>query len=376
MHDEDLRRIGNREWELLRRATPVCSSLQFEDEQTSVFDEKGTLLFHRVPVHGTAGETGFVDLGINPDLGGILLAVELGTNWDEEKIFQKAESVAERSLECFVFEAFRFVAFSYPKVGVQFLENGIEVALVEWPTWRLIPPISVDQSGNQLYSERWSLVASIPDAVKHHNQDRYAEALGLLDLMPGLLIEEPESVKSTDSRSIQYSHIRPNHSCFELRTQEDGNFCVPASMAMVLEFYRYKFSQKRLARELGLIEIAPGPTSGATHALSFGETYLIVKALSRLTCGALIGGLNISNDRDFWEGLRREIRGNRPVILTTPGHAEVVTGYSVGIEDKSRWVRVHDPAKKVTSDHQNECGWRRFLGQQVLAMVTARLRQA
>jgi hypothetical protein len=88
---------------------------------------------------------------------------------------------------------------------------------------------------------------------------------------------------------------------------------------MLLDFYRYEYTQVRLAHEMGLGTLA------SPDGLPYGQEFRVVDTLQSLTSNALSATLNTS---PTWSEFRSEIRANRPLISFIPGHSRTVAGYT------------------------------------------------
>jgi len=123
-----------------------------------------------------------------------------------------------------------------------------------------------------------------------------------------------------DTRVLHYSRRSTDHSpCYELRGQETNVWCVGASTQMLLDFYRYEYSQVRLARELGL------GTLDNPNGLPYSRVGDVVKVIEKMTSNGLDATM-ITNPS--WSTFRNEIRRNRPLISFVPGHSRTVAGYT------------------------------------------------
>src|SRR5437868_2364691 len=60
-------------------------------------------------------------------------------------------------------------------------------------------------------------------------------------------------IKLYKTKELHYSdRAADHHTCYELRSQETNVWCVGASTQMLLDFYRYNYTQDRIATQLGL----------------------------------------------------------------------------------------------------------------------------
>jgi hypothetical protein len=140
---------------------------------------------------------------------------------------------------------------------------------------------------------------------------------------------------------LHFSARGSNHAtCYEVRHQTTSVWCVPASVKMLLDFYRYEYTQNRLASALGL------GTASNPKDLPVGMEGKVVTAIEALTSNAL--DVAMHND-PTWADFRDEIVANHPVISFVPGHARTIAGYAVIMPtasglSPSRHLVVYDPS--------------------------------
>src|SRR5262249_37256818 len=182
LQSSDIQRIAGFELNALR----VAGTLGEEFEQisvpsagTPVFDINGTLLYHRLPLTRGRDNVAYADIAVNEVFGQPLLAVSTGLTWNERDIIREAERAAKKIQRGLKYNTIRFVAYSYPKVGVQFLREGQEALLLELGTWAEVPPANPENrsqpptiGGQPLPPgpfpsnfERWSVLDETPEAI-------------------------------------------------------------------------------------------------------------------------------------------------------------------------------------------------------------------
>lgn len=325
-------------------------------------------LYERIPLTG-GSVPAYADMAFNPAMGAVLMAVSHGITWDATRLLRRAERAVAKHLAPGSWdpEATRFVAYSYPKLAVQFSTNGKELALLELWSWQPVPPLR-ERGRDEMPSffDRWSYldhqpaerlaakqrtfnarVREIEAIPRRHGldldliaRDQFA---GLIDVV--LPRERPRKGRSrakgdggigagggTGARSgtgagtpasqgeLQFSTRDTNHAiCYEVQGQTTPVWCVAASVEMLLDFYRYEYTQTRVAAALGL-----GTPSNPTD-LANGQENIVVNAIELLTSNAL----DVTRvDNPTWESFRDEIVANRPVISFVPGHSRTVAGYT------------------------------------------------
>lgn len=318
---------------------------------TPVYDVNGTLLFMRMPLARGRTQAGYADIAVEEAMGEPLLATTIGASWVESALVEEGSAAARKGRRALKFDATRFVAYSYPKLALQFLLNGAEVLMLELYTWAEIAPAAV-AGRNKLEPanfERWSLLDELPDAVKKSRTAGFRkrltvwEAPALAKLNPKAVAIDTLRVKDfvlnlNDRREVHYSASDGDHSpCYELRAQQTNVWCVGASTEMLLLFYRYTYNQVRLATELGL------GTMANPNGLPYSRVGDVVTVIERLT------NLNATmHTNPGWDVFRNEIRANRPLISFVPGHSRTVAGYTRSLitavnQIPFRGLLVYDP---------------------------------
>jgi len=305
------------------------------DDGTPVYDVNGELLFMRVPLLQTRNALGWADVAVHPTLGEPLLATSTGAAWDA-KAFEQAGRKAARTLG--VKEAdkadVRFVAYSYPKVALQFLVGRKEVVMLELFTWIPVPPSTrgprIEPPSN---FERWSFLDEMPDderatrVARFDNrlerwQDYFRTRAPRLDIVDSrLLLSRLDLLRPLlyASRELHFSTRNADHfTCYEVRGQETNVWCVAASVQMLLDFYRYEYTQVRLASELGLGTLAN------PNGLPYSRDGDVVTVIEKMSVNALDATMNTTPS--FSEFVS-EIDANRPLISFVPGHSRTVAGY-------------------------------------------------
>ncbi|TRY18902.1 hypothetical protein FOJ82_07285 [Tessaracoccus rhinocerotis] len=327
------------------------------EEATAIHDIDGEVLFHRFAVVRGREDVGAVDVAADEVLGDLLLAYGDGQTWNPKALLGEARQRGiEGGMGCDDFDELRFVAYSYPKLAVQFLRTGEEVAMLELFTWVPVPPAgeSEHEPLRPGAFERWSLRRELGDEDRKLRSERFNERLGAIrdlrehmhefGLIPWRI--EPERwwevivIRLVETREIRYS-LRSSHhtSCYELRGQETNVWCVAASTQMLLDFYRYEYTQTRLAEELGL------GTHANPNGLPYSRVGDVVTAIEALTSDALDATM-VTNPT--FATFRNEIRANRPLVSFVPGHSRTVAGYTQNLipvlsRNNFQGLLVYDP---------------------------------
>ena len=328
------------------------------EEATPVFDLNGEELFRRTPLRSGRRRIGYVDIAVSAALGEPFISVSFGAVWDEATLRREAEKAARRMrIDPQDADEVRFVAYSFPKIAVQFLRGDEELLLLEAYTWEPVPPLEREQREFAPPGdfERWSYLDEMPDDERRMRVDRFEERvarwkealprrpkdLAVIDRSEFLRrFGEIERLVLGRTRELHYSTRSTDHyACYELRGQQTNVWCVGASVQMLLDFYRYEYGQVRLAQELGL------GTLSNPNGLPYSRDGDVVTVIERLTCNGLNAAMTTS---PFWSEFEAEIDANRPLISFIPGHSRTVAGYtrsfiSIAGQTPFRGLLVYDP---------------------------------
>ncbi len=362
---------------------------RIKTEGTPIYDINGTVLFRRFPIKRSRSSVGFVDIAANEIMGEPLLATSTGIEWSEKNIRKEAVAAAQKRRRSLKFDKVRFVAYSYPKIALQFLKGKKEVLMLEWKTWAEVPSTTVMGRSQMQPSnfERWSLIDEMPKRMKRSNTQKFKKRLDIWN-SPSVRKIDPRVIKRkafelpqiilklVDTREVHYSpRSVDHHPCYELRGQQTGVWCVAASVEMLLNFYRYQYDQVRLADELGL------GTCAHPNGLPYSQVAQVVTVIENLTSNNLNATMHTNPS---WTVFRDEIRANRPLISFVPGHSRTVIGYTqtmIHLPNKLpfKGVLVYDPWPPTDCDHPDSGGvitrWENFATQTYQYAYSAVLQQ-
>jgi hypothetical protein len=332
---EQLQRIAGLELNALRAAKVLDGAyekVRVPARGTPVYDISGPVLFQRLPLRRGTALTGYADVAVHEALGEPLLATSVGTAWDEKALVETGTAMARKVKRGLKYDEVRFVAYSFPKIALQFLLAGAEVLMIELYTWQQVPPTSRNRKPLEPSNfERWSLLEELPADIRQSRARSFASRLAswnepaLRRIDPSIVSIEtfrvPNiSIKLVESREVHYSRLdTDHHPCYELRGQQTNVWCVAASVEMLLNFYRYSYDQIRLARELGL------GTLDHPNGLPYANVGDVVTVMENLTSNALDVTMHTNPG---WNVFRDEILANRPLISFVPGHSRTVAGYT------------------------------------------------
>ncbi|MEJ2407426.1 MAG: C39 family peptidase [Candidatus Thiodiazotropha sp.] len=374
--NKDVRRIAGLEINALNysRALPdIVDGAKIKATSTPIYDINGVLLFRRFSLTRGRSGVGYADVATNEIFGEPLLSTSIGAAWDEKAIIKEAAKAAGRHRRSLKYDRVRFVSYSFPKIAVQFLKRNKEVLMLEWGSWKEVPPIARGREPMQPSNfERWSLIEEMPKRLKQKNTRKFKKRIGLWDTRKARKIDPSVikrkaldlskiTIKLVDTREIHYSsRLTDHYPCYELRGQQTGVWCVAASAEMLLNFYRYQYDQIRLADELGL------GTCAHPNGLPYSQVATVVTVLENLTSNNLDVTMHVNPG---WSVFRNEIRANRPLISFVPGHSRTVAGYTQSMlylpgKLPFKGLLVYDPWPPTDCSHPDAGGvitkWENF----------------
>lgn len=354
------------------KALPVSlEGVRIEDAGTTIYDISGEPLFHRLPLVRRRTTVGYADVAVLDAFAEPLLAVHFDSRWSESSLLRSAKAALRRQNREARFDEARFVAYSFPKIAVQFLLKKQEVAMLELGSWAPIPQSKGDQP-SEYGLQRFSLIQQERSEGSKKTADAFRKRMELWDAEPlrkldAQLISSAAfqqldlKIKLYDRRQIHYAPRADDHSiCYELRGQQTGVWCVAASVEMILNFYRWRYDQPRIATELNL------GTCDLPNGLPYGDEIKVVQALEKLSAKSLDADMTAT---PTWALFRDEIREHRPLISFVPGHSRTVAGYTESLlvllgELPYRGLLVFDPWPPTDCDHPEAGGvitsWENF----------------
>jgi hypothetical protein len=335
LSEKEAIRIAGFELNALNFAQAMPKSIdgtRIADADTLMHDITGKPLFRRLSLARRDRAVGYADVAVLDIFAEPLLAVVPDRRWSEAAILRAARAAFEKSKRGRKHDAVRFVAYSYPKIAVQFLLDGKEVAMLELYSWADVPPARDRKRGEGPSNfERWSLIEETPANIRRENAGTFEKRVAhwadsrLIQFDPttiSIAALEQLGVRLllSDTREIHYApRAEDHHICYELRGQQTPVWCVAASVEMILNFYRWRYDQPRIADELDL------GTCDAPNGLPYGDEIKVVNTLEKLSAQSLDATMTAT---PAWNIHVDSIRDHRPLISFVPGHSRTVAGYT------------------------------------------------
>jgi hypothetical protein len=332
-------------------------TIELDPEPLILYDLNGQALFYEFGVMDGKKLVGTIKASASKMIGSAVPTVEFGPRgWDPDKAARNAEAkVKERFPKARTTET-ELVCYSYPKVGVRVgiddPELGSQNLILDVADLSLVEEFGADElegfAAWSFYQEvaepnaperehRWELADRELEAARSATPrvlERAFTARELPEVRSALIPQSFYKIPFYSSRTLRYAPRCPNrsHECFVLYGQETNVYCAVATGQMILDFYRYYYSQDDIAAAMG---------TGADGTSNPGQ----VQGYETLSKNCL----NATYDSTAnWSEARAEINANRPLKSGIPGHARACAGWKrqniffFGRSPK-RWLRIYDP---------------------------------
>jgi len=321
-----------------------------------IYDINGKPLFYDYAVKRGAKTIGTVRMGASKILGTPAIAHEMGPRyWDFNVAVKKLIPKVKKKHPRGKIRRTRLVCYSYPKLGVMFeVTDGRRDSsrlIFDVADLSLIPEKPPDLEIEGAYA--WSFYDAVHEDERKTRLKRYNQfnewRLEIPEKKREMLRRERTLVRAQDlaykadwfpwkitkTKKLQfcphynYNETRSHH-CFVLHGQQKNDYCAVATCQMILDYYRYYYSQDDIAPAL---DYGPG---GCPSDQSPGyET---------LSCNHIDAAYDTTPN---WTEARNQINDLHPLKSGIPGHARACAGYSYakwlfgGISDKKLYI--YDP---------------------------------
>lgn len=306
-------------------------------EPVVIHDLSGPAVFYDFELTSGEETVGVARAAASPSIGTPLVAVELGARgWDPKKAIRAAEKTVGRDHKDATIKSSRLVCYCYPKIGVE-----VTYELPRKRTLQTIVDVADglpvaghgpdEPEGSAAYSYYDVVVA--PTVEKRSSRWTRSEedvervrriAPELLDPDTGLDHEIRDKIRVklardfpyeifpfSDQKVVRFGPRCSPHECFELYAQQTNVYCAVATGQMILDFYRWYYTQDQIAA-------AMGTTATGTDNTGQVAGY---ESLSRFCLDATY------DTSAQWSEAKQEIDANRPVKSGIPGHARAAAGW-------------------------------------------------
>jgi hypothetical protein len=339
---------------------------QLDPEPIVLYDLNGQILFYEFGVMDGKELVGSVKASASKIIGSAVPTVEFGPRgWDPDDALKKAnDEIKTRFPKANIIEK-ELVCYSYPKIGVRIdieePEIGSQSLVLDVADLSLVERFGADElEGFTAYSfyqeiaepnafereQRWELADRELEAARSATPRVFEPAFTareMLDIRRTLVPQPVYPIPFYSSRTLQYSPRCPDrsHECFVLYGQETDYYCACATGQMILDFYRYYYTQDQIAEAMGTYEpdeLYPGHPGGTYNS---GQ----VNGYESLSNNCLNATYDTTAN---WSEAKAEINANRPLKSGIFGHARACAGWKrqnifiIGQKPK-RWLYIYDP---------------------------------
>src|SRR6185312_4812240 len=301
-----------------------------------LFDIGGELLITRIPLKTGDDVVGYVDVALHEVFGNPFHQVCIDRPWNPAEIVEFARERAAALSPVASLSDYRFIIYSYPKIGVQFLNDEEEIVLIDGVSGDAIRKRS-EKEGYGHYS-RFSMVGlgrlgPLPPGPSFEEWiavgDELDEILGdwksSLDLEGDVLRAKDRLVPPVQAglaTLVRACATPEQEGCFHRLPQVSCCWCVTASVETFLDFF--------LDDEPTLTQIAYllGQGTSYSHASELPKSdvkkvvALINARLKRIHRQAKL----IEDQPSGLQALMDEVGAGRPVVLFSETHCYCVVG--------------------------------------------------
>lgn len=331
---------------------------ELDPEPIIIHDLNGQVLFYEFGIMDENKMVGSTKASASKIIGSAVPTVEFGPRgWDPDNASRKAkDKVKERFPKAKISDT-ELVCYCYPKIGVRVYfddpELGSQSLVFDVADLSLVDRFGADElEGFTLYSfyqeiaepnapekeQRWELADRELEAARSATPrifERGFTARELSAVRPTLVPQPvyPIPFPFYSWRTIKFSPRCNTHECFELYAQKKNYYCAVATGQMILDFYRYYYTQKQIAVPMCTEE---------NHGSYNSDQVNAYEKLSNYCLDATYDGT--AN----WNEAKAEIDANRPLKSGTPGHARACAGWKrqnicIWPGPCKRWLKIYDP---------------------------------
>jgi hypothetical protein len=332
---------------------------RLDDSPLVINDLDGRPLFYEFEVRDREEVVGTVRASASQELGPSVLSTQLGARRWEPGAALRAAPGAVRELyrgQRVRVGAADLVCYCWPKIGVRVRFSSAELGersiVLDASDLLPIERYGGDQpEGSTAYSfyaeqvepelelrrRRWQReeedLAIVRETVPEIMDEGIAIDGELRDLLATRLHTRVtlDKLVLTHQQTVRFGPRCSPHECMELYSQQTDVYCAVATGQMILDFYKWHFSQDQIAATMGTDS---GGTSQSGQIAGYE--------------GRSNGCLDATLDETAaWSEAVAEINANRPFKSGIPGHARCGAGYerswSFSKFGFDRWLKVYDP---------------------------------
>ena len=333
-------------------------SSDVESEPLVIHDLNGERLFYDFNVRLGKRTIGVVRASANTMVGSPVVSLQLGPHqWSNDDATREATAAVKRRDAHTDVNNTSLVCYCYPKIAVRVestnREAGPSSILIDVADLKPVERFGSDgPEGISSYSFLEEVAGSEADIrlrrweAAEEEREASIEAVSTAVEAKGAKIDlalmseklffpvKPhlDYIKLFSWKTLRYAPRCDVQEVFQLYAQKTDVYCAVATGQMILDFYKYHFSQDEIAAAMGT------GTSGTSNP---GQ----VKGYETLSNN----GLNATYDNTAtWSEAKAEIDANRPLKSGIPRHARACAGWKrqnftlLGQQPK-RWLKIYDP---------------------------------
>ena len=334
---------------------------ELDPEPLVIHDLNGQVLFYEFGVMDGKELVGSIKASASKIIGSAVPTVEFGPRgWDPGEAARAAQEKIKEGYPKANISETELVCYSYPKIGVRVYIEDPEAerqsVILDVADLSFVERYGADEPEG---FTSWSCYEVAERNALEREQrcelaDRELEAARSETpkiLAPGFTAQELPEVRETfipqpqewktylepfplySWRTIRFSPRCNTHECFELYAQKTNVYCAVATGQMILDFYRYYYTQEQIAVAMGT---GPGGTSNSGQVDGY-------ESLSNNCLDATY------DSTANWTEARAEIDANRPLKSGIFGHARACAGwmrenFCLWPGPCRRWLKIYDPS--------------------------------
>jgi hypothetical protein len=328
------------------------SDAEAEATPLPIYDLNGKLLFYEYTVRHGDRVNGVIRASASRLLGSPVIAIYEGPRgWDPQKAVEEARARADKRFKGAPILSTELVCYCYPKIGVRVDLQGAPSVIYDAASFEPVSRFGSDEREGMTAYSFYDEVATRSVSEKRLRSDFAARELEMVRrtapqiLSPRVSATDISRFKDvlaasssyeflpiTSWRVLKYGPRCSPHDCFQLYAQQTDVYCAVATGQMILDFYRYNFTQDQIAAAMAT---DAGGTTNPNQVTGYNS----------LSNNGLVATYDATAD---WAEAKAEIDANRPLKSGIPGHARACAGWMrnniflIG-QQPTRWLRIYDP---------------------------------
>ena len=333
---------------------------ELDPEPLVIHDLNGQVLFYEFGVMKGRQMVGSIRASASKIIGSTVPAVQIGPRrWDPGKAAKAAQDKVKKRFPRAEVTETELVCYSYPKIGVRVYiedsESKRQSLILDAGDLSFVERYGVDEPEGfgswSFYAvaernaeervQRWEQTDRELEGARSATPEILARGYTARELskVKEMFIPQPQEWKTYlepipwySWRTIRSSPRCNTHECFELYAQQTNVYCAVATGQMILDFYRYYYTQDEIAEAMG---------TGAGGTSNSGQ----VSGYESLSKKCLDATYDPTAD---WAEAKAEIDANRPLKSGIPGHARACAGWKrenfcIWPGPCKRWLKIYDP---------------------------------